>query len=60
MSGASGSSTGVMASANKQGLATSVTALADDMISSTPKGSPSKVIARKLNFPFNLLLVVFR
>ena len=51
MSGASGSSTGIMASANKQVGQASVTALAEDLISSTPKGSPSKVMhARKLIF----------
>ena len=61
MSGASGSSTGFMASA-KEGV-TSVTresVMAEDMISSTPKGSPSKVMIRKLTLKVYLLLVTFR
>ena len=63
MSGASGSSTGIMASAN-QGLATvnRGSGVLEDMISSTPKGSPSKVIGRKLLccLSLNYLLRVFR
>ena len=61
MSGASGSSTGIMASA-KQGVAsvTRESVMAEDMISSTPKGSPSKVVTRKLILRVYLLLVNLR
>ena len=63
ISGASGSSTGVMASAN-QGLAsvTSGSGLLEDITSSTPKTSPRKVITGRMNIHVCLLLlfVVFR
>ena len=63
MSGASRSSTGIMASANK-GLAsvTRGSGLLEEMISSTPNRSPSKVITRKSSVHVCLLLflVVFR
>ena len=59
MSGASGSSTGVLASANQE---TRESGLLEEIISSTPIRSPSKVITRKSSVHVCLLLflVVFR
>ena len=58
VSGASGSSTGILASAN-QGMATVTrgSGLLEDMISSTPKGSPSKVTG-KLQYSCLLLTIL--
>ena len=59
VSGASGSSTGILASAN-QGMATVTrgSGLVEDMISSTPKGSPSKVVKEKLQYSCLLLSIL--
>ena len=46
MSGASGSSTGILASANQE---TRESGLLEEIISSTPIRSPSKVMTRKVN-----------